>query len=44
MVISGIGDSDDMNHDNNDVMVLSLHYAFERNDTVVHDDSTIDIK
>ena len=44
MVISGIGDSDDMNHDNDDVMVSSLHYATLRNDTVVHDDGTIDIK
>ena len=44
MVISGIGDSDDMNHDNNDVMVSSHHYATLRNDTVVHDDGTIDIK
>ena len=44
MVISGIGDSDDMNHDNDDVMVSSHHYATLRNDTVVHDDGTIDIK
>ena len=44
MVITSIGDSDDMNHDNNDVMVSSHHYASLRNDTVVHDDSTIDIK
>ena len=44
MVISNIGDSDDMNHDNDDVMVSSNHYATLRNDTVVHDNGTIDTK
>jgi len=44
MIIISIGDSDDMNHDNDDVMVSSLHYATVRNDTVVHDDGAIDIK
>ena len=44
MVISGIGDSDDMNHDNDDVMVSLHHYATLRNDTVVHDNGTIEIK
>jgi len=42
MVIS-IDDSDDMNHDNDDVMVSSHHHATLRNDTVVHDHGTIDI-
>jgi hypothetical protein len=42
IVISCPDDSDDMNHDNDDVMITSLYYAFERNDTVVHDDGTID--
>ena len=44
MVISSIGDSDGMNHDNDDVMVSPLHYATLRNDTVVHDNGTIDFK
>ena len=43
MVIISISDSDDMNHDNDDVMVSSLHYATVRNDTVVHN-GTLDIK
>ena len=44
MIIISIGDSDDMNHDNDDVMVSSLHYAPLRNDAVVHDHGTLDIK
>ena len=44
MIIISIGDSDDMNHDNDDVMISPLHYATLRNDTVVHDDGTLDIK
>jgi len=44
MIIISICDSDDMNHDNDDVMVSSLHYATLRNDTVVHDHGTLDIK
>ena len=44
MVISSIGDSDGMNHDNDDVMVSLHHYATLRNDTVVHGNGTIDIK
>jgi len=44
MITISIGDSDDMNHDNDDVMVSSLHHATLRNDTVVHDDGTLDIK
>ena len=43
MVITSIGDSDDMNHDNDDVMVSSHHYPTLRNDAVVHDNGTIDI-
>jgi hypothetical protein len=44
MIIRSIGDSDEMNHDNDDVMVSPLHYATLRNDTVVHDNGTLDIK
>jgi len=44
MIISSIGGSADMNHDNDDVMISPLHYATLRNDTVVHDDGTLDIK
>jgi hypothetical protein len=44
MIIISIGDSDDMNHDNDDVMISPHHHATLRNDTVVHDNGTLDIK
>jgi len=39
MLISSIGGSADMNHDNDDVMISPLHYATLRNDN-----GTLDIK